>query len=86
MAEVVTPPILIPESFSLHDGLYAAGRCHAADTRQKTKDHCVFFDLLASADSEAYHCTMVYYTTKFSGFHLNDSFILCFYKGRYPSH
>jgi hypothetical protein len=47
MAEGVTPPILNPVPVSQFDGLYEVGRYHAADTRQKTANHGVLFELLA---------------------------------------
>jgi hypothetical protein len=47
MADGVTPPILNPETLSRFDGLYEVGRCHAADTRQKTNILGVLFEFLA---------------------------------------
>jgi hypothetical protein len=47
VADGVTPQILNPESVSLYDGLYEVGRCHAADTCQKTTNHKVFSELIA---------------------------------------
>jgi hypothetical protein len=47
MAVGVTSSILNPDSVSRYDGLHKVGRCHAADTRQKTTNHGVFFELLA---------------------------------------
>jgi hypothetical protein len=46
MADVVTPPILNPESVSHYDRLYEGRHCHAADTCQMTRNHGVFFSLL----------------------------------------
>jgi hypothetical protein len=46
----VTPPVLNPESVSQHD----VSPCYAADTRQRTKEHDVFFELLAEVNSETY--------------------------------
>ena len=56
MADEITT-VLNPELDSRFDGLYEAGRCHAADTRQKTTMHDVIFELLASVDDESYDCT-----------------------------
>jgi hypothetical protein len=36
MAYRITPPVWNPESASKYDGMYAVGRCHAADTRHNT--------------------------------------------------
>jgi hypothetical protein len=46
MADGVTPPILNPESVPQYGGLHRIGHCHAADTRQKTTNRGVFFELL----------------------------------------
>jgi hypothetical protein len=42
IADGVTSSVLNHESVSRYDGLHDAGRCHAEDTRQKTKNRCVF--------------------------------------------
>jgi hypothetical protein len=47
MADGVTLPVLNSKSVSRYDGLHDVGRCHAADTRQKTKHDGVFFEVLA---------------------------------------
>jgi hypothetical protein len=67
MADAVTPPILNPQSASRYDGLYQIARCHVADTCQKTTNPCVFFKLLAEADSEAYDYGIFYYATQIWG-------------------
>jgi len=57
MADEITTPVLNPELVSRYGGLYEAGRCHAADTRQKTTMHGVLFELLASFDAESHNYT-----------------------------
>jgi hypothetical protein len=47
LVDEITPPILNPESVSWYDGMYEVGRCHAANTQQKTTKHGVLFELLA---------------------------------------
>jgi hypothetical protein len=47
MADGVTSSILNPASVSRYDGLYEVGRCHSADTRQRTTNRHVLFELLA---------------------------------------
>jgi hypothetical protein len=59
MAYGLTPPVLKSEYVSRCDGLYEVGRCQATDTCQKTTNG-VFFELMASTDSEAHHCTIHY--------------------------
>ena len=72
VADMVTPPILNPESVSRYGGLYEVERCHAADTRQKIDNDGVFFELLASADSEA-HYRSFHYSESYHGlFHITN--------------
>ena len=52
MADRVTPPVLNSGCASR----FEVGRCHAADTRRRTTNPGVLFELLATADSEAHHC------------------------------
>jgi hypothetical protein len=58
MADEITTPVLNPELVSRYDGLYETGRCHAADTRQKTTMHGVLFALLVSVDAESRDCRL----------------------------
>jgi len=46
MADGVTSPVLNPKSVSRYDRMYEAGRRHGADTRQKTTNRGVLFELL----------------------------------------
>ena len=66
MAEGATPPVLNPESVWRYD----IGPCHAADTRQRTTKHDVFFETLAEADSDTFHRAVLSSTVNydFSGF------------------
>jgi hypothetical protein len=74
MMDTITTPVLNPELVSRYDRLYEAGRCHAADARQKTTKHGVLFELLASVDAESHDCTFTYLIQKF-GLHLNYVFV-----------
>jgi len=42
--------------------LYEVWHHQGADTCQKTTNRGVLFELLFQAESEAYHCTVLYYT------------------------
>jgi hypothetical protein len=57
-----------PESVLQCDGMYEAGRCHAADTCRKTTNRDVLFELLAKVHAEAYHCTFREFCINFSVF------------------
>jgi len=64
MADEITL-VLNPELVSRYDELYEAGRCHAADTCQKTTMHGVLFELMASVDAESYDCTFTNFIQMF---------------------
>ena len=72
VADMVTPPILNPESVSRYGGLYEVERCHAAATRQRIDNDGVFFELLASADSEALHGSFHYSECYHGLFHITN--------------
>jgi len=57
MADEVTVPIANPEYISQFEGLCDVRCYHAADTRWKTTDHGVFFELLA-CERYTSHCSL----------------------------